>query len=145
MYKSYLPLIGFLTLIGLGSSSNQFPEKLTENDNPLPVCPKSPNCVRVSASFADDSAKVIESIKTAIEMMDPYSVDFIETDQKINSIFKIPVFGWKDDLIILVQNNTDSTTLFIRSSSREGYYDLGVNRRRVKKLLKLLHKNLTSL
>lgn len=145
MYKSYLPLIGFLTLIGIGSNSDQFPEKAMDSENPLPACPESPNCIRTSISFSDDSAKVIESVTQALEKMGTFSFEFIESEQKFNSVFRIPVFGWKDDLVILVNVNSDSTTLFIRSSSREGYYDLGVNRRRVKKLNRLLGKTLSSI
>lgn len=134
-----------MTLIGIGSTSDQFPKQSKDTENPLPECPKSPNCIRTSISFSDDSAKVIEFVTLALENMGAFSFEFVEPEQKFESIFRIPVFGWKDDLIILVNTNSNSTTLFIRSSSREGYYDLGVNRRRVKKLNRLLSKNLNSI
>jgi uncharacterized protein (DUF1499 family) len=73
--------------------------------------------------------------------MEPTEMTVLEEDYKIKSIFRVLVF--KDDMVVqLTEQNLSSTYLHIRSASRTGESDLGVNTRRVKKFLKLLQNQI---
>ena len=74
--------------------------------------------------------------------MKPYSTEKNVDSLSFHSVFKIPVFGWKDDVNIVLQTNKKNSIIHIRSASRVGYSDLGVNKRRVKRLLKIINKSL---
>jgi len=71
--------------------------------------------------------------------MGAHNVELLEEPLRINTVFK--AFIYKDDFIVLIEDEEagDSTCrVHIRSSSRVGYSDLGVNRRRVKRFLRKL-------
>lgn len=62
-------------------------------------------------------------------------MDLEESD--IKAVFKIGPY--RDDLAVSVETLEDGTTvLYIRSASRTGYTDYGVNRRRVRTILKAI-------
>ena len=144
-YKLFLIEAIALLLLACGSPSNDFPGSMTSTENPLPPCPDSPNCVRVSVPFnADSGQQLYQALSSALDKMNAFSISEIPEDQAINSVFKIPVFGWLDDVNIIIEEKEDSLIANIRSASRVGYYDLGVNKRRVKKLVRLTHKKLTN-
>jgi uncharacterized protein (DUF1499 family) len=68
-------------------------------------------------------------------------VSGIETDgRRISYVTTIPVVGFKDDVDIEVLSTETGSTLAIFSRSRVGYSDLGVNRKRVQKLLSALER-----
>lgn len=61
----------------------------------------------------------------------------------IHAVFRIPIFGFKDDVNIAVeQSAAGHSILHIRSASRTGYSDLGVNRRRVNRIFNNLQQKL---
>lgn len=123
-----------------GSTSEDF--DLHDNiTNPLPSCPDSPNCVRVSKKFKTSTDIVFEAAKSAIKKMGPVNMKIIDDPLRINAVFKAFIF--KDDFVLLVESKSESSTVIhIRSSSRIGHGDLGVNRRRVKKFLRKLEEEL---
>lgn len=112
-----------------------------ENQNskhPLPPCPDTPNCVRTSAFFDAGLESIFETLTQILEqeahrfeIKDPKRIE-------INAVYKIPFFGFKDDVDIILEENKGKTTVFIRSASRVGAYDLGVNKRRVKRIFRKL-------
>jgi len=57
-------------------------------------------------------------------------------DDYIHASFKSRIFGFVDDVEFLF--NDAKKMIHIRSASRVGYYDFGVNRRRAEKLRKAL-------
>jgi len=120
------------------SSDFQVPE------NPLPECPGSPNCIRTHESFSMDSATVLSTADVVLKNMGAESVDQDSESGQIHAVFRIPVFGWKDDVHIVVHQNESIATLYIRSASRVGYSDLGVNNRRVKNFFRLFNKQLSN-
>lgn len=123
-----------------GSTSDDF-EQSNDVTNPLPPCPDSPNCVRVSRKFELTRDIVFEAAKSAIERMGPTNVKITDDPPRIAAVFKALIF--KDDFILQLENRDKSSTMIhIRSSSRVGYGDLGVNRRRVKRFLRKLDKEL---
>jgi uncharacterized protein (DUF1499 family) len=140
-------LLLVLALVSCENNIKTLPEDLTMIENPLKECPDSPNCFRTTQFFEYDSSTVFSAIKTAVDEIGVYETE-TESDslsKNIKAIFKIPVFGWLDDVDVVViadNDNKDNSIVFIRSASREGYYDIGVNKRRVNKILKFTRKQL---
>jgi len=140
------PFLIIFSLVLLAACSSWLPDSQKQAataTNPLPECPDSPNCVRKSVQFSPETDQVVLAVKKALEEMKASTIDV--DGLSIRAVFTIPVFGWKDDLSINV--SADSTgsgsILHLRSASREGYWDLGVNSRRVKKLISRTKENLT--
>ncbi len=104
--------------------------------NPLPPCPNTPNCIRTHHAFNFRIEHVFEALtqifeKEAkfVELIDPKRIE-------IHAVYQLPIFGFKDDIDVIMEENPGVTTVFIRSSSRLGAYDFGVNKRRVKRILR---------
>ncbi|MCC6160204.1 MAG: DUF1499 domain-containing protein [Deltaproteobacteria bacterium] len=107
----------------------------------LAACPRSPNCVcsqderqshavaplRYEDDFESAMARLIEVIRsmhrTAIVRREgPY----------LHATFTTRIFRWVDDVEFLFDDA--AKLLHVRSASREGWSDLGVNRRRVEEI-----------
>ena len=108
----------------------------------LKQCPDRPNCVS-SELVADaehyieplvysagDAAQVMPRIKTIIREMGG-SIQVEKTDY-LAATFTSSLFRFVDDLELRI--DTDQKTIHLRSASRVGYGDGGVNRKRVELL-----------
>jgi len=125
-----------------GSESRDFNNISVNFDNPLPECPDSPNCVRISVKTDFTLDQLIASARKAIEKEGAIEVKEITEKMYIEAVFRIPVFGFKDDVQLQAGESGGSAILSLRSASRTGKNDLGVNRRRVQRLLN--HLDLTA-
>ncbi len=131
---------GFFTLLGCGSQSSDIPS-VTGVNNPLAACPDSPNCIRITKQFNQSGSTIFNASVETISAMDPEEITVSEDQQKIESVFKVLIF--RDDMTLqLTKIDSSSSYLHIRSASRVGESDLGVNRRRVQNFLKNLRSNL---
>ena len=109
------------------------PSNLGVKDGKLAACPGSPNCVN---SQSDDAQSKIEplpvvsiaQVKQVVEDMERTTI-IEETDNYLYAEFKSQLMGYVDD----VEFYLDSTAnvVHVRSASRLGKSDLGVNRKRV--------------
>ncbi len=107
------------------------------SSNPLPECPDTPNCVLQVHSFPLPASNLSALAEGVLRDMDAESIKIGTVDHHaLDAVFK--VFKYRDDLQIYIQPERDGSLLYIRSASREGYYDLGVNKRRVKRFLRKL-------
>lgn len=142
--------IAFLILLNLigpfkGSSSSDFPDEFQPDEsNPLPMCPGSPNCVRLSVDYNTSSNTLFTAIRNVLEEMGASEIEQDSQSLQFNSVFEVSMFGFLDDLKIALtdHNESDGSVLHLLGQSRVGHGDLGVNRRRVSKFLKLLESNL---
>jgi uncharacterized protein (DUF1499 family) len=108
------------------------------NNNPLPECPDSPNCIRTHKAFDAGMEMVFEYLSQIFEE-DAHEFDIEDPKRiEIHAVYRIPVFGFKDDVNVILNENDGKTVVYIRSASRVGEYDLGVNKRRVRKILNKL-------
>lgn len=123
---------------------NLFIPIMQEHQNPLPECPDSPNCERVSITFDASAEELRQAVVAALMEMNAEKIDTKEGTDHIDAVFKIPVFGFRDDVAVAIDSEAEPSIVYIRSASREGYYDLGVNGRRVKKLIKHIQQALES-
>lgn len=125
-----------------GSRSSDFNEMMQSNDNPFPECPDSPNCVRISVPFAQPTSRIFFLATQAVENLQPAEFSSYSNELTVNAVFEIPVFGFRDDLQMKIEGEDRNHVLHIRSASRTGYSDLGVNRRRVQKVIKSIREKL---
>lgn len=73
-----------------------------------------------------------------MESMNAEKITIDSDSLTIHAVFVIPVFRFRDDVHIAFTESDQITLLHIRSASRVGHSDLGVNRRRVKKFITLI-------
>lgn len=143
-----LRIIGALLLfMPLFSCAGKRPTNLGVKASRLAPCPSSPNCV---SSDADDSAHSIAAFALAMPSGDAWlavrgSVESLsltkiiaEASDYLHAECTSAVFGFVDDLELHLR--TAEGVIAVRSASRLGYSDLGVNRRRIEKLRALLLK-----
>lgn len=76
-------------------------------------------------------------VKALLEKM-PRTVILEATDEYIHVLCRTPVFRFPDDLRCLLC--TQDRAIHVGSQSRYGFYDLGVNRRRVERLRRRLQR-----
>lgn len=117
------------------------PTNLGARDGRLAPCRRTPNCVSSQADPADR-----EHFIDAIAFEGPFSdirfvvaampgATVIQADAKyLYAEFRTPLLRFVDDFEVL----QDGGVLHVRSSSRLGRRDFGVNRRRVEALRRLI-------
>lgn len=109
--------------------------------SPLEACPDTPNCVHEGRNFQLLPSDLRDHVVAVLKDMKAESIDLGLVDSHaIHAVFKI--WRYRDDLHIAIVLENSGTTLFIRSASREGHSDLGVNKRRVKKFFRKLNTSL---
>jgi uncharacterized protein (DUF1499 family) len=114
---------------------------------PLRPCPDSPNCVSSDATdkrhyvrpfdFSTDDQEAWEAIMSAIESL-PRTEIVTSTGDYIHAQCRSRVLGFVDDLEVELRR--PDKLVAVRSASRTGYSDFGVNRRRVETLRGLLQE-----
>ena len=107
----------------------------------LSPCPDSPNCV---SSQSTDPARFIKPLRYTGDLADARQklIDLlkdskrarlisVETDY-IHAEFRSLIFNFVDDVEFYF--SSEDRIIHVRSASRTGYYDFGVNRRRMERL-----------
>ncbi len=117
---------------------------MPEISNLLPECPSTPNCVRKTVFLESDSSQTFDAAKAALEKLGAEEINIHSDQNKIDAVFKIPIFGYRDDVSILIQKQDAKSVLFIRSASREGHWDIFVNGIRVKRIINQTKKHLSN-
>ncbi|PHS73018.1 MAG: hypothetical protein COB22_03555 [Cycloclasticus sp.] len=114
------------------------------NDTDLKPCPDTPNCVSSQAieghsikpfALANSSTVDTGTLVALIQRLEE-KVSVINDNQRIHAEFTSRVFGFVDDLDLVISQKQN--IIHVRSASRTGHYDFGVNRRRIEKLRALL-------
>jgi len=113
--------------------------------NPLPPCPNSPNCCRTSRTFSVAPEIVLGVAEKAVRahrgLFSGAAESVSVNASGIEAVFRIGPF--KDDLSVAFESLADGTTaLHMRSKSRRGHFDYGVNRRRIRAVLKVISTEL---
>ena len=107
-------------------------------ENPLPPCPDVPNCVRETRHFKAPPDKLFSKTLKALYAIKPATVEVDEDAHRIDAVFRILLF--KDDVVLKVEPYEAGAVVHVRSESRLGRGDLGVNRRRVDRFFDALGK-----
>jgi uncharacterized protein (DUF1499 family) len=127
----------FLVFFLLSGCSGTRPPNLGVKDNRLSPCPSSPNCVSSQSGderhriapirFTSTPAEAIGSLKKVIRGMKRPTV-IQETPDYLYVEFRT-LLGFMDDAEFYIDES--QKVIHLRSASRVGYWDLGVNRKRM--------------
>lgn len=130
--------VGGLTVVRLRTPSAEEMD-LGLHAGALRPCPESPNCV---STYATDELHSVEPIsltvtpdqaaaaaRAALQAL-PRTKLISESAGYLHAESRTAVFGFIDDVEVLVVPDGDGSVLHFRSASRVGYGDAGTNRRR---------------
>ena len=114
------------------------PNNLGVRDGKLASCPNSPNCVSSQSTdavhqiapltFNTTPEQAIANLKTIIQSL-PRTTIITESQDYIYAEFKSALMGFVDDVEFYLDRNAN--LIQVRSASRLGQSDLGVNRKRI--------------
>lgn len=137
-----LTIISVVVVIGCAGS--QIVDDMKQQDS-LNACPDSPNCV---SSESQESRHAVDPMQLkgqsdtewaqvleVVGLLPRVSV-VTAAEHYLHATFKSRLFGFIDDLELKLDPQINMIS--IRSASRSGKYDFGVNRRRVESLRKQL-------
>jgi uncharacterized protein (DUF1499 family) len=140
--------VGIVAMIGLYmlSFSSSKPYDLGVNNGRLAACPESPNCVSSQetssqhqmepVTYGDSLREALDRIKTVIAREFPRARLVTEQEDYLHYEFTSLIFRFVDDVEFFLNDSTRE--IHFRSASRVGHSDLGVNRRRMSKLIEEL-------
>ncbi|MEA5578748.1 DUF1499 domain-containing protein [Anabaena sp. UHCC 0451] len=124
------------------------PNNLGVKDGKLAPCPPSPNCVCSQASdslhqiaplsFTSTPEQALSQLKSIIISL-PRTKIIAETEFYLYAEFKTALMGFVDDVEFHLDRN--SSIIHVRSASRLGYGDLGLNRQRIEKIRALFNQS----
>jgi uncharacterized protein (DUF1499 family) len=128
------------TLFSLFACTGQRPTDIGIQNGALTPCPDSPNCVcsqetRDSHSIAPLQATMDEVRRAIAEM--PRNEIVRDDGDYIHAEFTTRLMRFVDDVEFLA--DPDNGVVHVRSASRLGHSDLGVNRERVEALRALIN------
>ena len=107
----------------------------------LAPCPNSPNCVSTKSKDPGHAMPPLPYLKSGRESMDRL-VGIVQEMKRANIVaatptylhveFRSALFRFVDDVEFVLEDS--ARLIHFRSASRTGYYDFGVNRRRMKEI-----------
>jgi uncharacterized protein (DUF1499 family) len=136
-----LLLVGLIAFIAMALQSKKSPEDLGLQQGMLRPCPASPNCVCSEDHSQSSEQHAVAPIKarygawkklTAI-ITEQGGVIQQDNGSYLHATFTSPVFRYVDDVELRL--DADQGLIHIRSASRVGRSDFGVNRKRVKDIV----------
>jgi uncharacterized protein (DUF1499 family) len=117
------------------------PSNLGVRAGRLAPCPEKPNCVSTQAtdaahrvapiSYAGTGAETMARLNSILAAMPRVTV-ITESADYLHAECKSALLGFVDDLELYVDNA--AKVVHMRSASRLGYSDLGVNRKRLEEI-----------
>ena len=118
----------------------QVPDDLWVSTQKFPGCPQRPSCVSSMAQdeihkieplrYAGDAAGARQKLERVIGQMQLTAIERA-TPEYMHIVFQTPTMRFHDDVEVLVQAGG---VIQVRSVSRFGYGDHGVNRARVERI-----------
>ena len=141
LHCSWLWLIPAALIIGCQGAR---PAGLGPKDGKLAPCPSSPNCVSSQASdakhridplsFIGPAADALMRLEGIVRSL-PRATMITRNDGYLHAEFTSTIFRFVDDAEFLVDDA--AKVIHVRSASRLGTSDLGVNRKRIERIRKL--------
>jgi uncharacterized protein (DUF1499 family) len=131
---------GGTTVAALFSFSGTRPNNLGVKDGKLAACPNTPNCVSSQSpasdqehyiaplSYSGDAMAAMANLKSVIEGMERTAI-ITESENYLYAEFTSALMGFVDDVEFFLDQ--EAGVIHVRSASRLGQSDLGVNRKRV--------------
>jgi uncharacterized protein (DUF1499 family) len=136
-------LISSLLLLVFTACSPQQAIESGDPDMRISPCPDRPNCVSSvdtnedrfiePLKFSGSVEEAMERLRDKLESSPRVEITVAEGGY-IKSVWSSRIFGFKDDVEFLADET--SGIIHMRSASRTGYYDFGVNRDRLETIRK---------
>ncbi len=133
-----------IPLVAMASCSGKRPRNTGIRNNRLSSCPDKPNCVSSYETgerhgikpleYTDERSRAMERLAAVIRNFSRAEIVTRE-ENYIHAEFRSLVFRFVDDVEFIAPG--DRKIIHLRSASRTGYSDLGVNRRRIEKIRSL--------
>ncbi|MBD2293431.1 DUF1499 domain-containing protein [Anabaena sphaerica FACHB-251] len=124
------------------------PNNLGVKDGRLAPCPSSPNCVSSQStdslhqipplSFTSTAEQALSQLKGIIQSL-PRTKIITEAEDYLYAEFKSALMGFVDDVEFYL--DSQAKVIHLRSASRLGYGDLGVNRQRIETIRALFNRS----
>jgi len=132
-------------LLLLAGCAGQAPAGLGVHDGRLAACPQSSNCVASQEtvpghqvpplSYDGPREMALERLVQIIEAL-PRTRVVEKRDDYLHAEARSALFGFVDDLEFYLP--TGQQLIEVRSAARSGWYDFGVNRRRIERIRQAL-------
>ncbi len=125
------------------SFSGKRPTYLGVKEGKLAPCPASPNCVCSQSppsdrqhyiepfTYTGNPAEALTKLKSAIDSMARTKI-ITQSDHYLYAEFTTPLMGYVDDVEFYL--DSQAQVIHVRSASRLGKSDLGVNRKRLEEI-----------
>ena len=136
--KQFLIMGILMSLVGCAGSR---PDNLGISGDLLRDCPKKPNCVSTTStsdknkidpiSTSDSPVISMQKLTSIVQSMPGASIIEASTNY-LRVEFKSSIFGFVDDVEFFQADGKSQISM--RSASRMGYSDLGVNRKRMEQI-----------
>lgn len=135
-----VPLISVLVpLLGGGCDTPALPA--ASPANPLRNCPDTPNCVRTTLSYDQPADTLFGAVRSALTELGPVQYRLEPDARRATAVYRVAGI-FKDDVSVAVTEQKKGSELHVRSASRVGHSDLGVNARRVNRLREVVENAL---
>ena len=131
-------LIGICAGLFLVGCARNGSSSLGVNEGQLSPCPESPNCVSSQStdekhsidplSYGVPASDAMAKLKEIINSMKRSRI-VAEEDDYLHAEFRSALFRFVDDVEFCL--DSENSIIHVRSASRSGYYDFGVNRKRI--------------
>lgn len=140
--------LGTPTVAALFSFSGTRPTNLGIDAGQLSACPATPNCVSSQNSDAahaidplgyDSTPEAAFSKLKAVIQASPRTQIITESDRYLYAEFTSAIMGFVDDVEFYL--DPDAQVIQVRSASRLGESDLGVNRQRIEAIRSALSRS----
>ena len=139
MFKTILIILLFGSI--LSSCSDEKLPLVGIRESRLTPCPDSPNCISSQGSdsaytvepltYDSEAEKIIADLKVVVGSMKGATL-VSESAAYLHVEFQSDVFRFIDDVEFMVDDM--AKVVHVRSASRVGYYDFGINRKRLEKI-----------
>ncbi|PKN77140.1 MAG: DUF1499 domain-containing protein [Deltaproteobacteria bacterium HGW-Deltaproteobacteria-10] len=126
-----------------------FAQNTQQAQSPLKTCPKSPNCVSSQSEdsghaiapigYSGNRAGAVARMKKVLDSMKRTKI-VAEKDDYLHAEATSLIFRFVDDVEFYFP--ADELIIHVRSASRTGYSDLGVNRKRVEEIRKRFNEEI---
>jgi len=131
----------FLIVMSAVACAGHAQESRTKTSADLAPCPDSPNCVSTKSNDPDRTMAPLPYLTSGRESMDRLVAIVREmkrativsaTPSYLHVEFRSALFRFVDDVEFALDDS--ARVIHFRSASRTGYYDFGVNRKRMKEI-----------
>ncbi|MBW1642345.1 MAG: DUF1499 domain-containing protein [Deltaproteobacteria bacterium] len=132
--------VSIIFVLSIISCASQAPVTIGLRDGKLAPCPNKPNCVSSDHQGKTSGIEPLafkETPETAWEKLKMAIISIGGNIEKVDNVylwatFRTRIFRFVDDMEFRM--DAKNKVIHLRSASRVGYSDMGVNKRRVEKL-----------